>query len=183
MIFFLPSVKLPLENRGIVQRTLLRFCRKFSATISTGLLFVKAAESWCYSNSTLSFSDLCSYLFSFGYPAYRIYMCFFLPDLFSAFETCFRFPASVEVPRRFLRPPFIGIPVLPRQALLPLTFSAYVVVYEAFLIALVFFSVCPCRRKTLFLPVCASVFTSLPSSVPRRGPLALHSRQPRVPTL
>ena len=99
----------------------------------------------------LAFSGLFSCLFSFSDPAYRISKCFLLSDLFSAYETCFRFPASVEVSRRFLRPPFNGIPVLPRLALLRPTFSAYVVLYEAFLTALIFFGVFSGGRKALSL--------------------------------
>ena len=118
----------------------------------------------------LAFSGLFSCLFSFSDPAYRISKCFLLSDLFSAYETCFRFPASVEVSRRFLRPPFNGIPVLPRLALLRPTFSAHVVLYEAFLLpsfssAYVLADARPCPFRN-----CASVLTSRPFRVPCLGP-------------
>ena len=52
-----------------------------------------------------------------------------------------------------LWPPFIGIPILPRLALVRPTFSVYVVlrVYEILTIALGFSSVCSRGRKTLSL--------------------------------
>ena len=113
------------------------------------------------------------------YPAHRIYMCFLPPDLFSAYETCFRLSALVEVSRRFrLAPAYrhtcfaatslattyifclrCSIPGM-RHSLSPPFSLAYVLADD---------------RPCLF-PLCSSVFTSWPSRVPRHGPLALPSR-------
>ena len=62
-----------LQNRGFVLSDDIAFLHQLSATVFTGLLFVKAAKPWCFSISTMAMPTY-FYLFSafISYPAYLL---------------------------------------------------------------------------------------------------------------
>ena len=53
--FFLLSATHTTKKTWYCKTDAFAIFRQFSATVSTGLLFVKDAESWCYSKSTMTF--------------------------------------------------------------------------------------------------------------------------------
>ena len=115
--FFYFLLNIQLQNRGIVKRTP---SRSFSNILPP---FPPACSSRRPPNRGATVflpglsADVFSSFFYFSYPADRLYKCFLLPGSFSAHDTCFRFPAFVEVfPEVSFGPPSFGIPVLPRLA-------------------------------------------------------------------